>query len=496
MQSASSRESTDDSHRVLRNTVSFGAFLFSPLQMACLSRALGAEGFGRWWWTFVLLEAAGLLGMQSTDLYVRRELPRHAGLRDPRASHQVVGSALAVSGGIGLMLCLAQVVGARALARTQGDPALALYISMLAGQPVLVNLTAVLAAALQSVNAYGAIALLRGVVGPLAQVIFLASAWWLNMGVAGVLFGLMCCTILVFVAAAFIYARHFELRLTVASVRAPSEARRALAFGLPLAVPNALWTVGGKVELYLLQAYVSPATLGVYAACLQLVSVLPNVRMVFDPIAQTQIAALQTDALRPLLGASLQRLSRWCALALLPLFLGLVTLGEPVLMLLLGRPAPGAALNLVILAVGQLLGTIALASWLAPMLLPARAISLLAATTLLTKTALVLTLAPHLGAVAAAIATALGTVLAQQGMALMGGRMLGVQVYSRRVLLVSAATLVGGVLAAWLQRVLHLALNPYIAGSVAAGTFSLLALAALLEADERGRIWAYLRQYA
>ncbi len=87
----------DEGRRVLRNAATIGAFLASPLHLYLMVRALGADGYGRWWWTFVLLEAASILGMLGTDLYVRREIPQLGDDERGRVETvNLVGSALAI----------------------------------------------------------------------------------------------------------------------------------------------------------------------------------------------------------------------------------------------------------------------------------------------------------------------------------------------------------------------------------------------------------------
>src|SRR3954463_4945405 len=101
----------DEGRRVLRNTATLGAFLASPLHLYLMVRALGAAGYGRWWWTFVLLEAASILGVLGTDLYVRREIPQCAEDDEGNArATQVVGSSLAIVCSIGAVFAAIQMI--------------------------------------------------------------------------------------------------------------------------------------------------------------------------------------------------------------------------------------------------------------------------------------------------------------------------------------------------------------------------------------------------
>jgi len=415
------RPTRDEGRRVLRNAVSFGQFLFAPISMTVMSRALAPEGYGRWWWTFVLLEAAGTIGMLGADLYVRRELPRLASGGNLEATHRVVGSAISVALVPGLAFCVAQMLLARPIAYAQGDPALAQFLVILACQPVLANLTAVLAAALQSMDDLEGVAVLRGIVAPMASIGFFACAWSNSFPVSATLIGMALISATVFLVVLALYARRFDVRATLAAVSRPEDARAILSFGLPLLLPTFLFTLGGKIDLQILRLHVTPAVLGTYAACLQVVSVLPSTRAIFDPIAQRQIGALATlDRAR--LGESLTGLSRLCTLALIPSFVGLVAVGEPVLAWLLGHHATATSVTIAILSLGQLFGSLAVAASLVPMLDRGPTLSVIALATLVVKLLLLLSLVPVWGVAGAACATAIGTVVAQQGMAFAGTR--------------------------------------------------------------------------
>src|SRR5258706_7817199 len=142
------RERRDEGRRVLRNVASFGTFVIGPLGLAMLSRTLGLEGYGRWWWTYGLLEAATIVGMFNADLFIRREVPRLLLLDARDEIVSTVASGLAVVCGFGLLTAAIQCLLARSLAHAQGDRALTLFLIVLAAQPLLLNISNVFAAAL------------------------------------------------------------------------------------------------------------------------------------------------------------------------------------------------------------------------------------------------------------------------------------------------------------------------------------------------------------
>jgi O-antigen/teichoic acid export membrane protein len=356
------------------------------------------------------------------------------------------------------------------------------------------NLTNGLAAALQSVNVLGAVAIIRGLVVPMAQVGALWAAWKRGASTHTTLLLLLGVSALALVLVTILYARRLPLGQTVAAALRPRYARAGLRYGLGLLVPSLLWTLGGKLDLYVLGSRVEPALVGVYAACLQVASLLPNTRTLFDPVVQAQVGALHGRGDGEL-GASLQRLARLCALALGPAFVLLISVGGPILAYLLGHPVPRAALPLAILCAGQLIGSIAVASWLVPMSMPGRLLTIIAGTTLVVKLGLLLLLVPRWALVGAAVATAAGTIIAQQGQALLGGRGLGIRIYPRSlavVLLAIGAIGAGG-------RLTYVMLAARLSGPVAAaaaGAGSVLlfiaCLPALLEPSERAELAALL----
>ena len=437
---------TDEGRRVLRNVTSFGAFLFAPLHMALMARALGQDGYGRWWGAFVVLEAASILGMLSAELFVRREVPRLDAEARTDEAHAVIGSGLAVVSVVGVALAVIQIAIAHTIADAHDDPELALYIIVLAAQPVISNLTSVLSAALQSRDVLGPVAVLRGLVLPLAASVALYIGWQGQLSTLSVLVALVAVSILGLTITIVLYARHFSLWRTIQHVVMAQRARAVARFGLGLLLPVALFTVAGKVDVYVLGAYGSAALVGLYAACLQMASMLPNTRALFDPIVQNQIGALEGRD-NAALGRSLRRLTRMCVFALTPIFIILLSVGQPIMGILLGRDVSSAVVTLAILGIGQFLGAVALASWTVSMTMAPRYLTYVAAVSLAVKLSLLLLLTPRLGLIGAAIATAATTVVAQCGQAWLGGRHLGESVYATgtlAIIAISAALAYGG----------------------------------------------------
>ncbi len=476
-----------EGRRVLRNVASFGAFAMSPLLMMLMIRALGPGGYGRWWWTFVLLEAATYFGMFGTDLFIRREVSRltREGKDDEVVS--VVGSGLAVVGMGGVFFVGVQTILATQIASVQGDPGLLPYLLVLAWQPLLSNLGAVMIAALQSRDVIGSVALLKGVVFPLVTAGVLFASWQLEIEPWITLVMMLGVTVIGLATVLVLYARHLSLSRTLAGMLRPRHVRAVLRYGSRLVLPLILFVLGGKLDLYIVGAHFDAAYVGVYAACLQMASGIPNVRALLDPVIQTQVGALY-GAEPHELGASLQRLTRLCVFALAPAFVMLIAVGEPVLGWMLGHPAPIALVPLAILSVGQLAGSMAVASWVISMMLPGRLLAIIAGATLVVKLILLLALVPSYGLVGAAIATAVGTIIAMQGQALAGAYRLGFRPYAPSLLPVILAAAATGALGRVIYTQLSAGHDQVLAVAIAAGVALAalgLLLLAILDSGER-----------
>ncbi len=406
---------------VLRNALSFGSFLSAPFVVVLLSRALGPSGYGRWWWTFGILETAAVLGMFGTDLYVRRELPRRPAERRAETSHWL-GAVAAIPLSFGALFAGLQCALAASVASAQGDAALLPFLYVLACQPLLWNVMTFFSSALQAIDVMGTTAVLRGVFAPAALIAALWLAWHQGVSTTVTLSLVVLANVVGCLAMGALYGRHFSLWNTCRGLLAPRAGRGAWTFGAGLFLPLVLWCAGTRLEFYVLGRHLEPAALGVFGACLQIASTLVNLRAIFDPVAQAQIAQLPPQTHGDALTAALRRLSRVLTLVAAPAFVVIVSIGEPVARLLLNRPTLDVELVLVILCAGQMLSVVALGSWLAPMAAPGRLVSAVAGTTLVVKLVLLVLLVPRLGLVGAAIGSSVGAIVALHGQAFVGAR--------------------------------------------------------------------------
>ena len=453
----------DEGRRVLRNAATIGAFLASPLHLFLMVRALGTDGYGRWWWTFVLLEAAGMLGVLGTDLYVRREIPQCTEDEEGNArATSLVGTALAVVTALGVGFGLLQIALALPIARALGDDELIPFLVILAFQPVMWSHGAVLGAALQSRHHLGPLAVVRGIVFPIMVAAVYAIAWQAGLSIRATLFLMLANSVLAMMITAALYARHFSLGATLRATVRPQLVRPAVSNGAKLVLPLALYLAGGKLDLYVLGAYVEPAQVGLYAACLQIAGLVPSIRGLFDPIAQAQVGMLfHRDP--QALGVSMRKLTRLCAFALAPAFVISVAVGQPVLGWLIGASVPQTFEPIMLLSIGNLVAGVAVASWILPMTFAGRPMVVVAVVAGLAKLGLLLWLVPAYGASGAAIATSVGGIIALHAQTWLGARQAGFRAIPASIIAVLVLAL--GVAAA--ARALYVALLAHI-GEVAA----------------------------
>src|SRR5262249_15630156 len=128
------------------------------------------------------------------------------------------------------------------------------------------------------------------------------------------------------------------------------------------------------------------------------------------------------EAVSDELRASMRRMARLCALGAAPAFAVVVAIGTPLLSVLMRRDVSVSFVPLAILCGGQLLGGLAISSWLLSMTRPGSHVGGVAGVTLAIKTVLLFALIPIFGLVGAALATTTGTIVAQQGQTLAAAR--------------------------------------------------------------------------
>ena len=168
-----------------------------------------------------------------------------------------------------------------------------------------------------------------------------------------------------------------------------------------------------------------------------------------------------------------------------------VAVGQPILGWLVGGPVPSAFTPLAVLAVGQLAASIAVASWIVPMMFAGRLLAMIAAVAGVVKLVLLLVLVPRYGAIGAAIATAVGWLIALQGQTLFGARAVKFRPFPASmisVLLLTLAVAAGGrglfvVLAPHLRELAAVA----ITAAAALGVL-LVGLLVLLDAGDRAEL--------
>jgi len=441
---------SDEGRRVLRNAATIGAFLAAPLHLFLMVRALGADGYGRWWWTFVLLEAASVLGVLGTDLYIRREIPQCADDEQGNArATALVGTALAVVTVLGIAFALLQIALAVPIANALGDDELVAFLVILAFQAVLWSQGTVLGAALQSRHHLGALAVLRGIVFPLIVAAVYLVAWQAELPVRVTLFMMLANSLVALLLVVPLYARRFSLGATLRATLRPTLVRPAVASGIRLVIPLSLYLAGGKLDLYVLGAYYEPAYVGLYAACLQVCGLMPSVRGLFDPILQAQVGMLfHRDPVQ--FGASMRKLARLCAFALAPAFVVTVSVGQPVLGWLIGATVPQTFDPIAVLAIGNLVAGIAVGSWILPMTFAGRPMAIVASLAGLTKLGLLLWLVPRYGATGAAIATSAAGIIALHMQSWLGVRQAGFRSFPASIVGILALALGVAAAARWL----------------------------------------------
>lgn len=200
--------------------------------------------------------------------------------------------------------------------------------------------------------------------------------------------------------------RRYGRVLADRTVAARPSVRALLAYGVPMSIPDALFRTNLQLDVLILTWWVSSADVGHYRAAVSLamLGAIPTaaVRTAFRPMVADLLARGERERLGPLTDIA----SRGLLIVALPLFLG-VALVPDVLLSMFGASFHAAAGALLWLMVGQIVGVaVAPASTVLAMGGYARLELRNGVIALVINLALDLVLVPTLGAVGAAIGSA------------------------------------------------------------------------------------------
>ncbi len=412
-----------------------------------LARFLGAGGYGDYTWSNTFVDLFSIITLFGMDQAVQRQVAlalAHAEAEKERTV-AAVGTALRVVLTSGVLVGVGIFFAAPYVAAFQGKPQLTAPLRLLALVPIFYHGSTVFIVATQArgVMRWGFWA--RGVLQPLALLALTTLVLRNGGGVPAACVAVASGMGLVAVAAAFFYSRELPLGPTLRAVVSGPLDRETMWLAVPLVLTNMVWALQGRIDAFFLDHYRGSDEMGAYAACGLYVASISQIRGAFDPVVCALIPPALARGEVAELNRSIQRQTRWVALAALPLCVLFAGFGSG-LLAIFGKEFTQGAPAMAILAVGHTVNALSLAAYAVPMSGHARFGTYAALTSVALQSVLLPVLVPRLGLTGAAVASASGIVIAQGVQMAFAYKLTGVHGLSAGLLRVVAAA-GGGLLA-------------------------------------------------
>lgn len=142
----------------------------------------------------------------------------------------------------------------------------------------------------------------KSFVEPYSLTLFAALFYALGLPDLGLYYAYWCMVICVIVYAFWAFSKEydvgrvFDIQVHDLDFQA---ARTLFRFTLPTALSDCITNIAGRVDVYILAAFVSPEALGIYGIALQILTIVKKIRQSFDPVLDPIVAqALKSSPIK------------------------------------------------------------------------------------------------------------------------------------------------------------------------------------------------------
>lgn len=319
-----------------------------------MARLLTESGYGEVVLTIALINVAALIATLGLNKGLMRELPKYED--DPKKARGVVRAGLLIGVISGCVVAVAAFLAAPVIAgRLFGDPSLTNLVRIAALSVPFISLRKISVALARGGRDAKPRALINQLALPSLRLAFIGILIFAGFQAAGAIAGQ---TLAMAVASilAFVYILRYlpsPLGTTVSMYRS------VLAFSLPLVVVQGMNFLNSSVDIYMVGFFLTSASVGVYNITLQLGNLSTVVLRTFGFLLPPVLTRLDNEGRSGDMLATYQGLTKWMAVAAVPVCLVLFFMPETVIGLMFGAKYTEGALTLQILVAGKLLAILA-----------------------------------------------------------------------------------------------------------------------------------------
>jgi O-antigen/teichoic acid export membrane protein len=459
-----------------------------------LARILGVEDFGAWAVAFSIMRLISGLGLVGSDWIVLRQGSYYQGINDVPRLRQTIHFALAVGGCALLVVGLTTFLLSQAVAsHLLNAPGTAPLIRLAAvGGPVF-GIRQILLCGTQAYKDMRYVALVNNLLQPVIRLSLVSAALLFGPTRLAAFAGLVAAEVVLAAAAAIVLNR----RLPLVGRTETIPRRELIRFALPAWGSRLVETGRGEIYPVIVGAIAGLSATGVLAAAQRIVKAPSAINTSMNQVYIPMAGDLYLQDRRDELASLAKTIGKWTFTLGFPLFCVTVLFPEEILSLF-GKAFSNGAAVLVVLAIGMLfrIGTGPVTTTL---IVGGR--SRLAFLDYLivvaAEVALTLLLVPNLGALGAAIASAVGVTLNNSLPLLQVWRILGFHVYRIEYWKPAAAGVVAVVVAKGLTAALGM--GPRVPAAVTAivvtgALYAVLLLIFGIDVDDRAAMGSIIRR--
>ncbi|MDR2733717.1 MAG: polysaccharide biosynthesis C-terminal domain-containing protein [Spirochaetota bacterium] len=293
---------------------------FNPIFFIVVGRMYGADALGVYLLVFVFIEMLKKLAVGGLNDGVMIFAARYLARRDERNAYQALANSIVLCAGVGLLLCLALLLGASGALPMYSEGRIQSLLRLMAPGLPLQAAAVLLVSATKAHAEMKWDALLQGCIRPFGLFVCALLFAALDFGVDGLGYGYTATSAVMFAAALVIFCRSFSMKRLLLAFRRFRFMRPLLVFVLPQSLNLTFTDMIAGFDVMMLGFFgVQPALIGYYGIAAQIVHNIEQVRLAFSGAYTPVIARLYGEQRPDEMNVSYNKVSRWTMLLAFPL---------------------------------------------------------------------------------------------------------------------------------------------------------------------------------
>lgn len=320
----------------------FGLFakLVHPLLLVVIPWLFGTDVMGLYFLSVFLVDIVNYLVYSgycdATAIFASHYTDREDA-RSRQALYRVFANAMAIPTGLGLIVALISIpaVGPFVAAIYPDKPELVGALHILAWTVPIWSLSSICIAATKALMKMEYDVIINSTVYPLLLLALMVVAWWLGLGLIGLMLARLIAQVVVLVLSLWAFAQHFDFKETFKAISDFTFDREMFRFVLPQNLNMTFNRYLTRLDVLMLGAFgFSNHLVAFYSAGALITSNVREVKQIFTSILGPIIARHHSAGSPAKMTEDLSKVVRWTTTLSVPIVLIIVILRNDVLLLL------------------------------------------------------------------------------------------------------------------------------------------------------------------